>query len=88
MSDPLVKNMFLNLIGNPGAISGHTYDTLPDDDNLALTGGAANVLGAYGQLAASVGAADVWLTGAYVDRPLQLVHFAITNRPPFSLIRL
>lgn len=65
MADPQLQSLYLNLVGNPGSISGHTYDTLPDDDDITLTAGAANVLGTAVEIATSVGAADVWLCGFY-----------------------
>lgn len=69
MSDILLKSLYLNLIGPPTGISAHTYDTLPDDDDIAITGGAANVYGTVVEIASTVGAADVHSVGIYISAP-------------------
>jgi hypothetical protein len=65
MADQLVKAIFQNLVGASGTQSATTYDTLPDNDDTAVTcGDTADVFGAYAQITSTVGAADVWFAGA------------------------
>ena len=65
MADTLVKALFTNFISSSGAVASHSYDTLPDNDQTALTANAsADTFGSYAALATTVGSADVWLCGA------------------------
>ena len=68
----LIKALYTNFIGSAsgGAISLHTYDTFPDDDDIGITANAsANVEGSWGEIVSSVGSVDVWFTGLYVSDP-------------------
>lgn len=67
MAEPILKALFQAFLSTSGGISVHTYDTLPDNDDIALTPGAADVFGVYAELAATVGTADVWLTGGHLS---------------------
>ena len=68
MADVFIKALFTNLIGGGGAVSGHSYDTLPDDDDIALTTSTTdNALGAYAEVASTVGSADVWFYGCAIS---------------------
>jgi hypothetical protein len=67
MADTLVKALFTNFISSSGAVASHSYDTLPDNDQTALTANAsADTFGSYAALATTVGSADVWLCGALI----------------------
>jgi hypothetical protein len=69
MADAMLRALFTNFIGGGGAVSSHSYDTFPtDDDVTATTSTTDNSLAGttWAILVASVGAADVWSYGAHV----------------------
>jgi hypothetical protein len=69
MADVMIRALFQNFIGGGGAVSSHSYDTFPtDDDVTATTSTTDNSLAGttWAILVASVGAADVWSYGAHV----------------------
>lgn len=62
----LIKALYTNLVGQAGAVSGHTYDTLPDNDDTTVTPSTtADTFGNYAQIISTVGAAKVWITGVH-----------------------
>ena len=66
MADTLVRALFTNFITSSGAVSAHSYDTLPDNDQTALTANAsADTFGAFSAIVTTVGAVDVWLCGVF-----------------------
>ena len=67
MADAMLRALFTNLIGGGGAVSSHSYDTLPDnDDVMATTSTTDDALGVYAELASTVGSADVWSYGIHI----------------------
>ena len=67
MADAMLRALFTNLIGGGGAVSSHSYDTLPDNDDVqAETSASDDALGAYAELASTVGSADVWSYGIHI----------------------
>jgi len=63
MADAMLRALFTNLIGGGGAVSGLSYDTLPDNDDITITSGSADVLGTYVEVEATVGTSDAWQAG-------------------------
>ena len=63
MADAMLRALFTNLIGGGGAVSGLSYDTLPDNDDITITSGSADALGTYVEVESTVGAADAWQVG-------------------------
>ena len=64
MADTLLRALFVNIISASGAVAAHSYDTLPDNDQTALTANAsADTFGSFAALVTTVGAVDVWLCG-------------------------
>ena len=70
MADAMLRALFTNLIGGGGAVSSHSYDTFPDDDDITCTTSTTdNSLDGttYGILVSTVGSADVWSYGIHVS---------------------
>ena len=52
MIDRMIRALYANFIASPGDVAGHSYDTLPDDDNTQATcSTTANTFGSYSQTA-------------------------------------
>lgn len=78
MADTLLRALFINFIAASGAVAGHSYDTLPDNDDTTLTGGAgADTFGSYAQIASTVGSVDVWLCGTYISNASAQTDFKV-----------
>jgi hypothetical protein len=61
---------FLSSKGNGGAVSAHSYDTFPDNDDITLTvEGVADVYGDWVNVVTSNGAVASWTTALYVSNP-------------------
>lgn len=65
-----IRALYQNFVGNRGgSISGHTYDTFPDNDDISLTCHAtANTFGDYVEISADVGA-EIWTVGLLLSNP-------------------
>ena len=68
MADTLLRALFINFIAASGAVAGHSYDTLPDNDDTAVTPSTTvDTFGNYAQVASTVGAADIWQCGVLIS---------------------
>ena len=68
MADSLLRALFTNFITSSGAVSAHSYDTMPDNDQTALTANAsADTFGSWAAIVTTVGSVDVWLCGVLCD---------------------
>lgn len=69
-----MKAVFKALVGSigGGSVSGVTYDTFPDDDDISLTAhtDAADTEGDFVEIVSSIGSADIWFVGYYVSMGL------------------
>lgn len=62
--------MWGRLVRSISSVSAHTYDTFPDDDDIALTAhGSADTEGDFVEIVSSIGASDAWFVGYYVSNP-------------------
>ena len=67
-----IKALFKAFLTNKGggSVSGHSYDTFPDNDDITLTvHGTADTYGDWVNVVTSNGAAATWTTALYVSNP-------------------
>jgi len=58
------------LTGAGGSVSGHSYDTLPDNDDITLTvHGTADTYGDWVEVVSTVGSSNVWFVGLHISAP-------------------
>ena len=74
-----IAALFVAFLRGSAAVSAHSYDTLPDNDDIAVTcAAAADTLVTYAEIASTVGAVDVWVYGLHLSTPSVATDFKIT----------